>query len=244
MIASAHSLRRVVQTIPSALGTTGVPHGRTNTAPLSAASLSAGLLLRAWQEGRVDPALACLTAAIEEPWWSFWRPHLPPAVAPERATLPARIRHVQRRREQRAVRRGVRGLRCRVPHSQSTRSSSRLAGRARQARRLRPGQPAGSARWCRRVAVRASWAAARRWPSSRFRPRRRFPGRCASRLAWERGVPPAQGSDLPRIGTSLNSPGRTSLRAERISSVCRRTYGHAVDSSTTIANRLPVRFCW
>ena len=55
-------------------------------------------------------------------------------------------------------------------------------------------------------------------------------------------MPTAQGSDLPRIGTSLNSPGRTSLRAERISSVCRRTYGHAVDSSTAIANRLPVRF--
>ena len=71
-------------------------------------------------------------------------------------------------------------------------------------------------------------------------------GRITSASRWlrERGVLTPQGSDLPRIGTSLNSPGRTSLRAARISSVRRRTYGHAVDSSTTIANRLPVRFCW
>ena len=68
--------------------------------------------------------------------------------------------------------------------------------------------------------------------------------RCADWPRWWWSIRPLQETSYRGIGTSRNSPGRTWARASRISSVRRRTYGHAVDSSTTIASRLPVRFCW
>ena len=48
----------------------------------------------------------------------------------------------------------------------------------------------------------------------------------------------------PQIGTSFNSPGCIPSRTARISSILSRTLGHLLESRTTMAIRVRLRFCW